>query len=55
LRVRELALGKTPAEAAGIDLKLGRNAWLGLVKLSAKIFILVHLLENETNPRSRST
>jgi hypothetical protein len=24
--------GKTPAEVAGVDLKLGENKWLGLLK-----------------------
>lgn len=28
--------GKTPAEVAGIDLKLGENRWLGLIKGSVK-------------------
>ena len=26
--------GKTPAEASGIDLKLGENKWLSLIKRS---------------------
>jgi len=33
---RHTALGKTPAEAAGFGLELGRNAWLGLITLSVK-------------------
>jgi len=41
--MRHMALGKTPAEAASINLKLGRNAWLGLITLRAKIFIIVYL------------
>ena len=36
---RHMALDMTPAEAAGGKLGLGRNAWLGLITLSAKIFI----------------
>lgn len=36
------SLGVT-STAAGINLKLGRNAWLGLVALSVKIFIVLYL------------
>lgn len=28
--------GKTPAQAAGIDLKLGRNRWMGMIQKSTK-------------------
>jgi len=28
--------GKTPAEMAGMDLKLGDNKWLGLIKKSVE-------------------
>lgn len=47
---RHMALGKTPAEAAGLDLKLGRNAWLGLITLSVKIFILIYLPTLKQSP-----
>jgi hypothetical protein len=30
------ALNKTPAEAAGIDLKLGHDKWNGLIKRAHK-------------------
>lgn len=41
---RHIALGgKAPAEEAGLDLNLGRNAWLGLITLSVKIWFIVHL------------
>lgn len=46
---RHMALGRTPAEAAGIRLKLGRNSWLGLIAMSAKIFILVYLPKMKQN------
>ena len=36
---RHMALGKTPAESADLDLRLGRNVWLGLITMSAKIFV----------------
>lgn len=32
---QHMTLGKTPAEAAGLNLHLGRNPWLGLISLSA--------------------
>ncbi len=28
--------GKTPAQAAGIDLKLGRNRWMGMIQKSTE-------------------
>ncbi len=28
--------GKTPAQAAGIDLKLGRNRWMGMIEKSVE-------------------
>ncbi len=28
--------GKTPAQAAGIDLKLGRNRWMGMIQKGIK-------------------
>ena len=40
---RHMTLGKTPAEAAGINLKLGRDRWIGLIKMSVKIFVLAYL------------
>lgn len=49
-----MALGKTPAEAAGIDLKLGRNAWLKLIRLGAKIFIIICLPTTEQNPEPKT-
>ena len=45
------ALDRTPAEAAGLSLKLGRNAWLGLITLSVKIFFLVYLPKMKQNPQ----
>ena len=33
---KHMALGKTPAEEAGIDLKLGDNKWLSLIKKSSQ-------------------
>lgn len=36
---RHVTLGRTPAEAAGLKLNLGRNAWLGLITLTVKILI----------------
>ena len=45
-----MALGKTPAEAAGIRLNLGQNAWLGLITMSVKIFIVVYLPKMKQNP-----
>jgi hypothetical protein len=30
------ALGKTPAKAAGRDLKLGKDKWIGLIKKANK-------------------
>jgi transposase-like protein len=47
---RHMALGKTPAETAGIHLKLGRNAWLGLITMSVKILIIVYLPKMKQNP-----
>jgi hypothetical protein len=32
VRPNQALNGKTPAEIAGVDLKLGENRWLGLVK-----------------------
>lgn len=29
-------IDKTPAQASGIELQLGRNKWLGLLKMSLK-------------------
>ena len=46
---RHMALEKTPAEAAGIRLKLGCNRWLGLITMSVKIFVLIHLPRMEQN------
>jgi len=42
-------LGKTPAEAAGINLKLGRDRWIGLITMSVKIFVLVYLPRMKQN------
>lgn len=51
---RHMALGKTPAQAAGLSLKLGRNTWLGLITLSVKIFVLVYLPKIEQSPNSKA-
>ena len=32
-----LSLGMTPAEAAGFSINLGRNKWLGLIRLAARL------------------
>jgi hypothetical protein len=32
VRPNQALSGKTPAEVAGVDLELGENKWLGLVK-----------------------
>jgi len=32
IRPNQALKGKTPAEAAGVDLELGENKWLGLLK-----------------------
>ena len=45
------SLSKTPAEAASISLKLGRNVWLGLIRESAKIFVLMYMPIMERSPR----
>lgn len=47
---RHMTLGRTPAEAAGLSFELGRNLWLGLIKLSAGIFFVVYLPITEQNP-----
>lgn len=36
IRPNQALKGKTPAEVAGVDLKLGENKWLGLVKKATK-------------------
>jgi len=46
---RHMTLGKTPAEAAGINLKLGRDRWIGLITMSVKIFVLVYLPRMKQN------
>jgi hypothetical protein len=46
-----MTLGKTPAEAAGINLKLGRDRWIGLITMSVKIFVLVYLPRMKQNHR----
>ena len=48
-----MALDRTPAEAAGLSLKLGRDAWLGLIKLSARIFIVSYIPITEQNLETR--
>jgi len=48
---QHMMLGKTPAEAAGIRFKLGRNAWLGLITLSVKIVVVVYLPKMKQNQR----
>ena len=45
-----MALGKTPAKAEGINLNLGRAAWVKLIELSTKILIITHFPENGTEP-----
>jgi hypothetical protein len=40
--------GKTPAEAAGLDLKLGQNRWKSLIEQSARA------AETEQKPRTTS-
>ena len=39
---RHMTLGTTPAEASGLGLKLGRDAWLWLIRMSAKIFVFIY-------------
>lgn len=34
LRPHMALKGKTPAQAAGIDLKLGKNRWMGMIQKS---------------------
>jgi len=41
--------GKSPAEAAGICFNFKRNTWLGLITLSAKIFIVVYIPKMKLN------
>ena len=48
---RHMTLGKTPAKAAGIHINLGRNAWLGLIAQSVKIFVLIYLPSSKQNPK----
>ncbi|HYA33844.1 MAG TPA: DDE-type integrase/transposase/recombinase [Candidatus Bathyarchaeia archaeon] len=36
IRPNQALKGKTPAQVAGVDLKLGENRWLGLVKKSVQ-------------------
>lgn len=36
IRPHQALEGKTPAQAAGIDLKLGRNRWMGMIQKSAE-------------------
>ncbi|HEY9245619.1 MAG TPA: DDE-type integrase/transposase/recombinase [Candidatus Methanoperedens sp.] len=36
IRPHQALKGKTPAQAAGIDLKLGRNRWMGMIQKSVK-------------------
>jgi len=36
IRPNQALLGHTPAEASGIDLKLGENKWLSLIKKSSE-------------------
>ena len=36
VRPNQALKGKTPAEVAGVDLKLGGNKWLALVKRTTK-------------------
>lgn len=45
-----MSLGGTPAEAAGLNLDLGRDKWLSLIRLSSKIFILIYLPITEQSP-----
>jgi len=49
---RHMALGKTPAEAAGICFNFKRNTWLGLITLSAKILIIVYIPNVKQNQQS---